>query len=72
MMRISRVAGIALIAAGAVVLVWGDNFTFRRDVQEVGGLTVTTEGPPLIAPWSVVAALIAGVGLIVIDARRKA
>ena len=70
-MRIPRLAGIALICAGAAVLVWGSNFTSRREVLEIGGPTVTTERSPLIAPWSVVAVLIAGVGLIVIDARRR-
>ena len=70
-MRMSRVLGIALLFAGAAVLVWGGNFTTSRDVLDVGGLTVIAEEPRPIAPWAAVAALIAGVGLTLVSMRRK-
>jgi hypothetical protein len=56
-MRISKIAGIALIAAGTAVLVWGGAFTSSQDLLEAGG---------------VAGALIAGVTLMVMDTRRKA
>ncbi len=70
-MRSYRIAGIALICVGAAVLVWGGNLTTRRDVLEVGGLTVTAEEQRPIAPWVAGAVLIAGVALMVASMRRK-
>jgi drug/metabolite transporter (DMT)-like permease len=70
-MQLSRIAGIALICAGAAVLVWGGNFTTRRDVLEVGGLTVIAEEQRPIAPWAAAAVLISGVALMVVSMRRK-
>ena len=52
-MRLARVTGIVLIAAGTAVLVWSGTFASRREMLEVGG------------------ALVVGVALMVIDARRK-
>ena len=70
-MRPSRIAGIALICVGAAVLVWGGNFTTRRDVLDVGGLTVIAEEQRPIAPEAAAAVLISGVALLVVSMRRK-
>lgn len=70
-MRISTIAGIALIVAGAFVLLFGGSFTSRRDVLDVGGLTVTAEERRPISPWIGGIAVLAGVGLILTGARRK-
>jgi len=71
-MRVSTIAGVALIVAAALLLLLGGSFTSRRDVLNVGGLTVTAEEQRPIAPWVAGLAVIAGVGLLVTGARRKA
>jgi hypothetical protein len=75
-MRWIRIAGVALMATGAAVLVWGDTFTDSRKVLEVGGATVLAEESRPIAPWTAGAVLITGVMLTVIGlvdrARPKA
>ena len=55
-MRVARLAGIVLIAAGTAALVWSGTFASRREMLEVGG---------------VAGSLVLGVALMVIDARRK-
>ena len=71
-MRTSTLAGIALIIAGAFVLLNGGSFTSRRDVLDVGGLKVTAEEQHPIRPWVAGLAVLAGVGLVVTGVRRKA
>ena len=71
-MRTSTFAGIALIIAGAFVLLNGGSFTSRRDVLDVGGLKVTAEEQHPIRPWVAGLAVLAGVGLVVTGVRRKA
>lgn len=69
-MRTARIAGIALIAVGAAILFWGGTFTSRRNVLEVGGLTVTAEEERRVPPWAAPVALIVGFALLVYDFRR--
>jgi drug/metabolite transporter (DMT)-like permease len=69
--RMSRVAGVVLLFAGAAILVWGGNFTTRRDVLEVGGLTVVAEEQRPIAPWVAVAVLVSGLALMVVSLRPR-
>ena len=71
-MRTSTLAGIALIIAGAFVLLNGGSFTSRRNVLDVGGLKVTAEEQHPIRPWVAGLAVLAGVGLVVTGVRRKA
>jgi len=71
-MRVSTIAGVALIVAAALLLLLGGSFTSRRDVLHMGGLTVTAEEQRPIAPWVAGLAVIAGVGLLVTGVRRKA
>jgi hypothetical protein len=71
-MRLSTIAGAALIIAGAFVFIRGGTFTSRRDVVSVGGLTVAAEEQRPIRPWVAGAAVIAGVAVIAVGVRRKA
>ena len=71
-MRIAIVVGIGLMIAGVFVLLFGGTFTSRRNVLEVGGLTVSAEEQHPIAPWVAGAALLAGITLVVNEVRRKA
>ena len=71
-MRPFIIAGIALIVAGAFFLVRGGSFTTRRDVLEVGGVTISAEEQHPIMPWVSGLAVLAGVGIVVMGMRRKA
>jgi hypothetical protein len=71
-MRLSIIAGVALIIAGAFVFIRGGSFTTRRDVVRVGGLTVAAEEQRPIRPWVAGLGVLAGVAVIAVGARRKA
>lgn len=71
-MRLPLIAGLVLVAAGAFFFVRGGTFTSRRDVVKVGGVTLTAEEQHPIQPWAAGAAVVAGIALIVVGARRKA
>jgi hypothetical protein len=49
----------------------GGTFTSRRDVLEIGGLTVSAEEEHPIQPWAGGLALAAGLVLVVTGVRRK-
>jgi len=70
-MKMTALLGIALVVAGAFLLFRGASFTSRRDVLDVGGLTVSAEEKRPISPWIGAAVLLGGVALIVQGARRK-
>ena len=70
-MKITVVLGVVLIAAGAFLVFRGGSFTSRRDVLDVGGLTVTAEEKRPISPWIGAVVLIGGVALVIVGARRK-
>jgi len=70
-MRISTIAGLALIVAGAFVFIRGGSFTSHRDVLKVGGLQVSAEEQQPIRPWVAGVAVLAGVALVVAGVRRK-
>lgn len=70
-MRIPAIAGIALMVGG-ILLFFVGGFTSRRDVLDVGGLTVTAEERHPVQPWLAGAVVLAGVVLLVGDSRRKA
>jgi uncharacterized membrane protein len=71
-MKIATILGIVLIAAGAFLVFRGGSFTSRRDVLDVGGLTVSAEERRPISPWIGAVVLIGGVALVIVGARRKA
>jgi len=73
-MSAKRIAGLALIVVGIVVLVWGGVFWTDRDtVVDAGPLEITTserEGfslPPILG----VIALVGGIALLVIPSRKR-
>ena len=73
-MRISTIAGAALIITGAFIFVRGESLMDRRDVVRVGGLTVTAEEQRPIRPWIAGLAglaVIAGVAVIVIGVGQQ-
>ena len=71
-MRIPMLAGaVALLAVGAFLL-FGGGFTSRRNVLDVGGLTVTTEEQHPVRPWIASVVLLAGLVVVVTEVRRKA
>ena len=70
MKPIMIVAGLVLIALGAVVLVRGGTFTSKRDVLKVGDLKVTADEQQTIPPWVGGLAVIVGIGVVAAGARR--
>jgi len=70
-MRILTVVGAVLIIAGTF-LFFGGGFTSRRNVLDVGGLTVTAEEQHSVRPWIAGVVVLAGLALVVVDVRRKA
>lgn len=70
-MRLSTIAGAALIIAGAFVFIRGNSFTTRRDVVSVGGVTVAAEKQRPVRHWMALVAVIAGVAAIVGGLRQK-
>jgi hypothetical protein len=71
-MRLPTLAGIGLIVVGVIILLFGGSFTTRENVMEMGGITVTAEERNPILPWVGGIAVIAGIGLVVVGARRQA
>lgn len=71
-MRMTTLAGLVLILAGAFVLFNGGYITTRRDVLNVGGLKVSAEEQRPIRPWIAGLAVVAGVVLVATALRRKA
>lgn len=73
-MKPSMWAGIALIILGALALAFqGINYTHRKDVVDLGSIHVTTEAqervplPPVLGGL----ALVGGIALVVMGARKK-
>lgn len=71
-MRPYLIAGIALLGLGIFVLLLGASFTTRRDVVSVGDMKITANQQQSIPPWVGGAALVAGLAIIVVGARKKA
>jgi len=72
-MRTVTIAGMVLMVAGAFLFFFGGSFTSRRDVLEVGGLTVTAEERHPIASWVAGLSVLAGITLVAVtEMRRKA
>jgi hypothetical protein len=71
-MRPLVIAGLVLLGLGVFVLVRGGSFTTRRDVLEVGDVKVTASERQSLPPWVGGVALLAGAGLLVAGARKRA
>lgn len=72
-MRTATIVGMVLMVAGAFLFFFGGTFTSRRDVLEVGGLTVTAVERRPITPWVAGLSMLAGVTLVLVtEVRRKA
>ena len=66
------IAGILLLVLGAFVLLRGASFGSRRDVLKVGDFKVTATEEQAVPSWVGAAALVAGVGLLVVGMRKRA
>lgn len=71
-MRPFIIAGLVLLGLGAFLLVRGGSFTTRRDVLKVGDVKVTANDRQSLPPWVGGVALLAGAGLLVAGARKRA
>ena len=71
-MRLRLIAGIALLAIGAFVLLRGVNFTSRHNVLEVGDFKVSATERQAIPPWVGGVAMVAGLALLVAGMRKRA
>ena len=71
-MRPLIIAGILVAALGAFMLLRGTGFTSRRDMGHMGDTTVMANDRQSITPWAGGLALLVGLGLIVVGARKRA
>lgn len=71
-MRPYIIAGIVLLGLGAFVLLRGASFTTRRDVVQMGDMKISADQQQSIPPWVGGTALVAGLALIVVGARKRA
>lgn len=71
-MRIPMLAGAAALIIVGAFLLFGGSFTTRRNVMDVGGMTVTAEEQHPVRPWIAGVVLLAGLVLVVTEVRRKA
>lgn len=69
-MKMSMMAGLALIVLGIVLLATGFSYTRKRDVVRVGSMEVTAEEKRAIPPYAGAIAIVAGVALVVMGRRR--
>ncbi len=69
-MRVSLVVGILLIVGGAVLTARGFAYTADRSVLKVGDFEATLEEKRTVSPWFGVAAIAAGVVIILAGQRR--
>lgn len=71
-MRIPMLAAAAVLIVVGAFLLFGGSFTTRRNVLDVGGLTVTAEEQHPVRPWIAGVVLLAGLAMVVTEVRRKA
>jgi uncharacterized membrane protein len=69
-MRVSLLIGILLIVGGAVLTARGFAYTANRSVLKVGDFEASLEEKRTVSPWFGVAAIAAGVVIIVAGQRR--
>ena len=71
MTKVATLLGVVLIAAGAFLLFRGASFTSRREVLDVGVLSVSAEEKRPVSPWIGAIVLIGGVVLVLQGVRRR-
>lgn len=71
-MRARIIAGIVILCLGGFVLLRGASFTTHRDVVRMGDVKLTATERQSIPPWVGGAAMVLGVALIVVGARKRA
>ena len=69
-MRPLVLAGIVVFGLGTFVLLRGASFTSKRDVLQVGDVKITANEQQSVPPWLGGVAMVAGVVLIVVGARK--
>lgn len=69
-MRASVIIGIVLIALGGIVLVRGGSFTTKRNVVEVGDLSISADEKQSIPPWVGILSIVAGAVVIGAGVRK--
>lgn len=69
-MRITSIAGVALIIAAAFIYIEG-GLTSRSNVMDVGGMSMTVEEHHPVQPWIAGLILLGGVALLITDTRRR-
>jgi len=70
-MRLISVVGILLVLAGLYVVVNGASFTRDKTVIKVGTLEANVKEQEPIPAWTGGAAILVGVGLVVVGLRKK-
>ena len=70
-MKMTTLLGVVLIVAGGFLIVRGASFTSRREVLDVGGLTVSAEERRPISPWIGAVVLLGGAALVVQGLRGR-
>jgi len=69
-MRITNLAGVALIIVAAF-LYFGGGYASQRSVVDVGGMSMITEAHHPVQPWIAGLMLLGGVALLITDTRRQ-
>lgn len=69
-MRIVQIVGAILIAAGIFILIKAPSYSSEQSIFKVGNVEAKLAHEHVIPPWAGGAALVAGVVLIVVGARR--
>ena len=70
-MRASSIVGIILILLGAYGLIKG-GFTTQKEVVEVGDVKITAPEEQTIPSWASILAIVVGIGVVAVGARRNA
>ncbi len=70
-MRAPVIIGIILIILGGIVLLRGGSFTSKKNVLEVGDLSITADEKQTIPPWTGILSIVAGVVVIGVGARKQ-
>ncbi len=70
-MRPRVLLGIALIVIGGLLFAQGGTFTTREQVLEIGDLKVTAPEEHTVPTWTGGAAMLAGLGLVVVGLQRR-
>jgi drug/metabolite transporter (DMT)-like permease len=70
-MRVLQIVGAILILAGLYVLIKSPSYSSDKSVLKIGDLEAKVSQQHAIPPWAGGAAVVAGVVLIVVGARKR-